>query len=106
MITYQGTEQVDEDEEAHRETAETAELIEEDKFAQVVHGRVDPTTTLGEQNPPVIGGYSERVSVADELSLEIREVFEQQCRKVTIFTKVEEVLHVQRVDSVFRVILD
>ena len=46
------------------------------------------------------------MSVPDELRLVVREVLEQQCGQVTIFTKVQQVLHVQGVDAILRVVVD
>lgn len=46
------------------------------------------------------------MSIADELSLVVGEVFEQQGSQVTIFTEMQEVLHVQGVDAVLRVVFD
>ena len=74
MNTYNCTEQINHDDETHRETTETTELIEEDEFAEVVYCRVDPTPTLREQNLPVIWGDGVGVRIADELRLEVREV--------------------------------
>ena len=42
--------------------------------------------------------------IPDELSLEVGEVLEQQGCQVSIFTEVEQVLHVQSVDTVLRVV--
>ena len=78
--------EIEHDDKSHRETAETAELFEEHQLAQVVNSRVDPTT-LRKQNLPTIRGDSEGVSVADELCLMHREVPEQQCREITIFSR-------------------
>ena len=75
------------DDEAHGETAEAAKLVKEDKFAQVVHGRVDPAATLRQQDLPVVGSNRERMGIANELSLEEREVLEQESRQVTIFSE-------------------
>lgn len=43
---YQSTDQIKEDEEPHRETADSAEVGKNSKLAQVVNGRVDPTPAL------------------------------------------------------------
>lgn len=50
-----GRQQIDEDDESHREAAETAQLFDEDELGQVMDGRVDPSTTLGQQDAPLIG---------------------------------------------------
>ena len=69
--------QIDHDDETHRETAETAKLVQEDEFTQVVDRRVDPTPTLGQENFPIIGSNGVRMGVPDELRLIIREVLQE-----------------------------
>lgn len=98
--------QIDHHDETHGETAETAQFIKEDKFAKVVHGRVDPTPPLGQQNLPVVGSHRICMSVANELRLEIREVLKKKCGEVSIFSEVQQVLHVQCVHTILRVVLD
>jgi hypothetical protein len=102
----QGGQEVDEDDEAHGKAAETAQSIEEDELSQVVDGRVDPSTTLRQQDRPFIGSDGVRMSVPDELGLVVREVLKQQGCQVSIFTKMEQVLHMERVDTVLRVVVD
>ena len=46
------------------------------------------------------------MGISYKLRLERREMFQQQRRQVSIFTKVQEILHVQRVNTILRVILD
>lgn len=48
------TEQIDKDDEAHTEAAKPAELLERDQFNQVMHRRVDPSTTLGQEYREVL----------------------------------------------------
>ena len=90
----EGRDQVDHDYKSHGETTETAELVQKHEFTKVVYGRVDPTPTLRQQDLPVVGRDRVRVSVPHELSLVVREVLQQERRQVTIFTKVQKVLHV------------
>ena len=71
-----------------------------------MHRGVDPTPTLRQQNLPVIGGDGVRMCIPNELRLEVGEVLEQQGRQVSIFTEMEQVLHVQSVDTVLRVVPD
>ena len=40
---YKGSEQIHENNESHREAAETTHLPKEEQFEEVVHRRVDPT---------------------------------------------------------------
>ena len=86
--------QIDHDDETHGEAAETTQLIQEEQLSQVVHRRVNPTPTLREQNLPVVRSNRVGVGVPNELCLVVREVLEQQRSQVTIFTKVQQVLHV------------
>ena len=102
----QSREQVNHNDEAHGETAETAKLVQENKLAQVVHSGVDPATTLRKQNLPVVGSHRIRVRIANELRLEQREVLEKECREVTIFSEMQQILHMQRIDAIFRVVVD
>ena len=101
-----GTQQVQEDKEPHGEATEPEQLWEQDKLAQVVNGRVDPTTTLREQNSPRL--RSDRVcdGICVELGAEGREMLEHQSRELTIFTEGEQVLLVQRVNMAFRIVVD
>ena len=46
------------------------------------------------------------MGITNELRLVRREMLQQQRRQVTIFTEVQQVLHVQCVDAVLRVVLD
>lgn len=68
--------------------------------------RVDPTTTLGEENLPVVGSHSVSMSVTNELRLVKREVLKKKSCEVSIFSKVEQVLHVQGVDAILGIILN
>ena len=69
-------------------------------------GRIDPTTTLGQQDAKTIRRNGVGLGVRRELHLEGREVLHHDSRQVSIFTKREQVLLVQRVDVGFRVLLD
>jgi hypothetical protein len=102
----QGGQEVDEDDEAHGKAAETAQFIKEDELGQVVDGGVDPSTTLRQQDIPLIRGDGVRVGVSDELGLVVPEVLKQQGCQVSIFTKMEQVLHMESVNAVLRVVVD
>jgi hypothetical protein len=101
-----GTEEVDEDDESHRETAETAKVLKEDKFGQVVDSRVNPSTSLGEQNAPGVRSSRKSVRIRDELVRHSREVLRHQSGQITILTKREKILLVQRVHNTVGVVLD
>ena len=71
-----------------------------------MHRRVNPAPTLRKQHPPVIRSNSVRIGVPNGwLRLETREILEER-GQVTIFTEMQEILHMQGVDAVFRVVLD
>ena len=55
---------------------------------------VDLAATLRQQNLPVIRSHGVSMSIPDELGLEEREVLEEQRSKVSIFTKMQKVLHI------------
>ncbi|KAL0769411.1 hypothetical protein CaCOL14_008719 [Colletotrichum acutatum] len=101
-----GGQQVDEDNKTHGETAETAELGHGDELHEVVDGRVDPATSLREEDGPGIGRNGVGVGAVGILCLVRVVELEQQRRQVSILTEVEQVLHVQRVDTDGRVGLD
>ena len=46
------------------------------------------------------------MSITDELGPETREVLEQERGEVTIFSEMQKVLHVQRIDAIFRIVVD
>lgn len=98
--------EINHDHESHRETAETTELVQEDEFSQIVDGGVNPTTTLRQQNLPIIWSDGVCMGVPNELRLEVGEVFQQKRREVSIFTEMEQILHVQSIHAIFRIVLD
>ena len=98
--------QIHHDHETHRETTESTKLIQEDELAKIVHRRVDPAPTLRQQDLPIIRSNSVSMRITDELRLEPREVLKQERCQVSIFTKMEKVLHVQGIDAVLGVVGD
>jgi hypothetical protein len=102
----EGTEQIDEDEEPHRETAEAEQLWQDDKFAQIVYRRVDPSSTLGEQDLPAFRCHGMCDSIRTELGLETGEVLHQQRRQESIFTETEQILLVEGVHIRLGVLFD
>ena len=68
--------------------------------------RVEPAATLKQQNLPVIRSHGVLMSIPDELRFEEREVLEEQRSKVSIFTKMRKVLHMQCVDTILQVVVD
>jgi hypothetical protein len=88
------------------EKQQNPQRSDKNKFTQVVHHRVDPPSTLRQQDLEVIRGYSMGDSVRGKLHPESREMFHHDCRKRSIFAKMQQVLLVQRVDNPLRVIID
>lgn len=62
--------------------------------------------TLGEQDLPVIRSDGKRMRIPNKLGLVRRKVLEDQSREVSIFSEMQQVFHVERVDSVFLVFVD
>ena len=71
-----------------------------------MHSGVDPAATLGQQYLPVVRSDSVRVGIPNELGLAGGEVFQEQSCQVTILSQMQQVLHVERVDPVFRIIME
>ena len=67
--------------------------------------RVDPATTLREQDTALLGCHSVRFGVGAELGLERREMLHHECCQEPIFER-EQILLVQRIDIGLRVLLD
>jgi hypothetical protein len=101
-----GRYQINHDDEPHGETTETAKFIQEDQLSKIVDRRVDPPTTLGQQNLPVVRSNRVGVGIPNEHGLVLGEVLQQQGSQITIFTQVEEIFHVQRIDPIFLIVLD
>ena len=71
-----------------------------------MHRGVDPPTALGQEDGPVVGGNCPGVSSEDVLCLVLGMVFQKTGCKVSIFSQVQQVLHVQRVHTDLRVCVD
>ena len=85
--------------EPHRETTESAKVREENKLDQIVDRGINPSTTLREKNAPFIGCDGVRNSIGREFHLECGEVLHHEGCQVTIFTEREQVLLVERIDN-------
>lgn len=96
--THQCTDQIQVHKEPHRETANAAHFRQNSKLAQVMDGRVDPSTTLREQHAPRDRGHSPSDRIRLEFGLECRKVLQEKRRQEPIFTQREQVLLVKRVD--------
>lgn len=62
-----------------------------------MHGRVDPTTALGEEDVPPVGRDGHGLRVGSELGLVVREVLQDERGEVAILPEREQVLLVQGV---------
>ena len=80
MNTYNCTEQINHDDETHRETTEAKKFRQEHKLTKIVYSRIDPATTLREQHAPRLGSDGVRDGIRRELGPERREVLEEQRR--------------------------
>ena len=69
-------------------------------------GRVDPTTTLREEDAPGVRRHRMTERMRVELGLEGREVLHNESRQETIFTEREQVLLVQGVHVRLGVLVD
>lgn len=72
-----GGEQINEDHKSHTETAETTKLRKWDELDEIVHGRIDPSTTLRHENLPAVWCNCPRFGAHDELGLESRMILEE-----------------------------
>lgn len=104
--THHCADKIDEDNKSHGETTESAKVAEENELAEIVHGRVNPSPTLREQDFELVRCYRMGDSVWSELHLEGWEVLHHDGRKVTILAQVKQILLVQRVDVHFRLVIN
>lgn len=81
-----------EDDEAHREAAETAHAIDLQQFDEVVDRRVDPAATLRHQDLPLVRSDRLGLGVTRELGLVLREVLEDHGGEVSILAERQQVL--------------
>ena len=59
--------EIDKDDKSHAETTEPTQILEKDQLRQIVHGRVDPATSLREQHRPRLGRRRAGVGVGHKL---------------------------------------
>ena len=71
-----------------------------------MYRRVNPSSTLREENSPRLGGHSMRNSIRSKLGLESWEMLHHQRRQESIFTEREQILLVKSVDVGFSVLVD
>lgn len=71
-----------------------------------MHCRVNPSTSLRQQHLEFVWYNSLAYGLRNENLLAFRESLEHERREVSIFAEEEQVLRVQRVDNVFRVVFN
>jgi hypothetical protein len=101
-----GTAKINEHNEPHTETAETTKLLELHELDQVVDGRVNPSSTLRQENTPRFGSSRLTLGIGNELVGHLREILGHQGSEVTILTKGQQVLLVKRVHITDGIVLD
>lgn len=87
MATHERADKIQIDKEPHRETTDATKFRQDGKFAKIVDGRVDPTTTLREQHSPRDWCHGPRDCIRLEFGLKRREVLHKERRQVTIFAE-------------------
>ncbi len=81
-------------------------LRKEQKFCEIVHRRIDPATALREQNRPTFRRVRLALRVGREGNLHVGKVFEHQRGQVSILAERQQILLVQRVDIIDRVVFN
>lgn len=101
---HEGTDEVHKDDKLHREAECTAQVTDQHELEQVVNGRIDPSSSLREQDSETFRHDRLAYGLRAEHHLSLRERLEHECREVSVFTKEEKILLVKRIDNVFRVV--
>ena len=104
--THNSPEKIKEDDESHREETKSTHLRQEQEFSQIVDCRVDPSSTLRQQNAPRARRDCVGDGIRRELHLECRKVLHHQRSKISVLSKREQVLLVQSVDVGLGVFFD
>lgn len=71
-----------------------------------MNSRINPSSSLRNKHTPLIGCIGFALSVRYEFGLVAWEMLQQQCRQIAILSKIQQVLHMQRIDLVDMVIID
>lgn len=100
----EGTRQFHEHDELHGEAESTAKIPDQQQFRQIVDCRVDPSSSLGQQDAEAIRDDRLANSLWTEDHLALGECLEHERCEVSIFTEQEQVLLVERVDNVLRIV--
>jgi len=90
----------------HAETKSTAQVSHEYQLHEIVHGTVDPATSLRQKNLESIGNRRLANCLWYKDLLPLREGPQHQSREITIFSEKQQVLLVQGVDHVLGIVLD
>lgn len=71
-----------------------------------MHSRVDPSTSLRQQHLKLVRYDCLTHSLRDKNLFTLREGLKHECGQVSVLTKEEEILCVQCIDNVLRVVFD
>lgn len=102
----QGSHKLNKDNELHAETKGTAQVSDKYKLHQIVNSTVDPSSALGEQNTKGVRNNGLANGLWHKDLLPLGECLEHECRQVSILSKEKQVLLVQCVDNILRIVLD
>lgn len=102
----QGTDEFDEDDKLHAEAKCAAKISNEHQLHQIVDSTIDPSPSLRKKHLELFrhSGFADGLRHKDLLAL--RECLKHQGRQVSVLTEQKQVLLVQRVNHVLRVVLD
>ena len=101
----EGADELDEDDELHAEAEGAAQVPHQHQLHEVVHRAVDPAPALRQQHRELLRHRRLAHRLRHEHLLALRERLQHQRRQVAVFAEQEQVLLVQRVDHVLRVVL-
>ena len=93
-----GAKEINKHHETHAKAAKSAKIFQKDELSQVVDRRVDPSSSLREKNTPCRGSCGRCVRIGNEFIRHVRKVFRHERGQISVFTKGQKVLLVQRVN--------
>jgi hypothetical protein len=98
--------QIEEDNESHRKETESTHFRNGQEFKEVMNSRIDPSSTLRQENCPTRRRDGVSDSIGRKFHLESGKVLHHQCREVSIFTQREKVLLVEGVHVRLGILVD
>lgn len=90
----------------HAEAEGAAEILDENELHEVVDGRVDPATALRQKHLECVGHRGLAHGLRHEDLLALGEGPQHERRQIAVLAEQKQVLLVQRVHDVLRVVLD